>query len=975
MVLDRSSVEPNTEDLPAEQQDRLARILDDYLVAVEKGAPVSPEELLEQHPEDAPYLEGYLSALELFHAGAVAINQNGSTASLAGEPPGKTVGDYQLLRELGRGGMGVVYEAMQTSLRRRVALKVLPFTAAHNPPQISRFKNEAQAAAQVHHPNIVPVYAVGEDHGVHYYAMQLVDGQSLTSMLEELRGVGPLDETVGEADIPPLPATTIGANQTADHVRAVARLGIQAAEALHAAHEYGIVHRDVKPSNLMVDDHGKLWVTDFGLARCLENNGLTQSGDILGTMRYMSPEQAQGRAAMVDHRTDIYSLGVTLYELATLYHPVEGADGSPTLAELTHPVCPPPRQRNRHIPADFQTILMKALAELPHERYATAQEMADDLRRFLDGEPILASPPSLLNRAGKWAKRHQGAVATAAGMVLLAVVGLSVSLVVVAGWKAEAERAHAQAQANLEKSMKNEKEAKTNFERAQENFHQACTVLDRLGKRAAEQLTRIPGAGGVRHQLLEESIGFYQQLKEQSSDDPSLQADQALAYSKIGSLFELMGAKQRALAAHTDARELLVALVDREPANTEYLRNLALCDNNLGSLLTELGRGSEALDSLRRAEKLQDELRAANPDSDELAADSATTYSNLGLVLSQTGATDEAVDYYHRAIPIQERLVDTLPDDEAVEAVLRSLAASYNNLGSLQQTTDVAATKQSYRHAIDIQRRLVSDDATNYGYQSDLARTYNNLGYVYARQRHWTEADRNYNNAILIQENLVRAVPMAASYRRDLAVSYNNLGMVESQAGRLNEAEDTFREALRLQQLLLAAHPDDGQTLSNLGGVFNNLAMVLDRQNRPLEAEKAYLKAIGFQKRALDSSPTSQPRRDLLSRHYFNYGRNLRSQGRPADAVVVALDRKELWLGHPERLYSVAQELAATYDQMKGQAHSDPQAEGKCLDAVVATLREAVHAGLPAARLTDASFAALADRDDYRQLLTETHAN
>ena len=211
------------------------------------------------------------------------------------------------------------------------------------------------------------------------------------------------------------------AGETADHIRVVARLGIQAAEALHAAHEYGIVHRDVKPSNLLLDDQGKLWVTDFGLARCRENQGLTQTGDVLGTMRYMSPEQALGRTALVDHRTDVYSLGVTLYELATLHHPADELSDAQLLFDRNRPGAKPLRHWNRHIPRDFQTIVLKCIAEFPHERYSTAHELADDLERFLEGQPILASPPSLMSRVSKWAKRRRGVVYAAAAVLLVAV--------------------------------------------------------------------------------------------------------------------------------------------------------------------------------------------------------------------------------------------------------------------------------------------------------------------------------------------------------------------------------------------------------------------------------------------------------------------------------------------------------------------------------------------------------------------------
>ncbi len=429
----------------------MARILDEYLVAIEQGRSISPEELLAQHPEDAAQLRGYLSGLNLFHAVAVSPAQvlGGIAPADIGVPAAlQTIGDYRLAREIGRGGMGVVYEAWQVSLRRRVALKVLPFTSAHDAKQIGRFKNEAQAAAQVQHPNIVPVFAIGEENGVHYYVMQLIEGQSLTGLLSSLRtgGHAASDATVpnnaltynshrgskpvGSNSQPVRPGDTslpMRSSETLDHIRVVARMGIQAADALHAAHEYGIVHRDIKPSNLLLDDQGKLWVTDFGLARCRENQGLTQTGDVLGTMRYMSPEQALGRTALVDQRTDVYSLGLTMYELATLNHPADEFGEIQQLFDRNRPAIRPLQHWNRHIPHDFQTIVLKCIAEVPQERYNSAKELSADLERFMDGRPILASPPSVISRLGKWTKRHRGLVSAAAALLLVALVGLGIN--------------------------------------------------------------------------------------------------------------------------------------------------------------------------------------------------------------------------------------------------------------------------------------------------------------------------------------------------------------------------------------------------------------------------------------------------------------------------------------------------------------------------------------------------------------------
>ena len=237
----------------------------------------------------------------------MVVRQGVEAAPPAGDE--RRLGDFRLIREIGRGGMGVVYEASQISLGRRVALKVLPFAAVLDSRQIARFKHEAQAAAQLEHPNIVSVFAIGVERGVHYYAMQYIEGQSLDRALAEMRpaACSAPDRGAGgvEADVCPSTSSsllTAKSTRRRDYFQTVARLGIQAAEALHAAHEHGVVHRDIKPSNLLLDADGKLWVTHFGLARCQTDATLTRTGDVVGTMRYMSPEQAMGQSALVDHR-------------------------------------------------------------------------------------------------------------------------------------------------------------------------------------------------------------------------------------------------------------------------------------------------------------------------------------------------------------------------------------------------------------------------------------------------------------------------------------------------------------------------------------------------------------------------------------------------------------------------------------------------------------------------------------------------
>ena len=630
MTADDITTGPTAEQLPPAEQERLAQILDEYLVAVERGAPITPDELLAQYPADARYLRHYLSGLELFHA-AVHDSKNGSANLLFTDlaiQPGRSIADYTLLREIGRGGMGVVYEALQTSLRRRVALKLLPFSSAHDAKQIGRFKNEAQAAAQVRHPNIVPVYAVGEEHGVHYYAMELIEGESLTSLLGRLRNDDEASSSEGTtapnntltkyhqrvaAKSPPasrspiLPrAEVVELANTAEHIRRVARLGVQAAEALHAAHEYGVIHRDVKPSNLLLDEYDKLWVTDFGLARCREGANLTQTGDILGTMRYMSPEQALGRNGLVDHRTDVYSLGVTLYELAALRHPADDVGDLQLFFDRTRTNYRPLRHWNQQIPRDFETIVMKAIAEFPHERYATAQEMADDLERFLEGKPILASRPNLATRAGKWAKRHRGAVYAAAGMVVIAMAALSVGLVVVSTEKAKTDAV------NLELTA-SKKTAEANQQFALQNYKRAREVLDTVGSRIAAQLEKKPGAEGIRLELLQRISDYYQEFIDQAANDPTLDEDNpllkanlALANNKIGELTKTKGFSQDALKFQQTARKIWEQLADEATDSlkkVDYQRNAARCDNTIGMLLVDLGRPAEAIEVLSATDK------------------------------------------------------------------------------------------------------------------------------------------------------------------------------------------------------------------------------------------------------------------------------------------------------------------------------------------------------------------------------------
>ncbi len=363
------------------------------------------------------------------------------------------LGDFRLLREVGRGGMGVVYEARQISLGRRVALKILPQALALDRRRLRRFQLEAQAAALLYHPHIVPVHAVGSDRGVQYYAMQFIDGRTLADLIRELKwSEGIETEPDGHDHLASVLATQLLTSSTESpatepaesspvsdlplkrsprgkpYFSNVARIGRQVAEALEHAHQHGVLHRDVKPGNLMIDRRGHVWITDFGLARLTDDPGLTMSDDLLGTIRYMSPEHVMGRPAVVDHRSDIYSLAVTLYELVALRPAYPGSDRAEVLRQIVEHEPTPLQRLNAEVPADLETIIQKAIDKDPARRYATAGAMADDLRRYLEHLPILARRPTILDRAAKWARRNRSLAALAGSLLLLAIAGLVADL-------------------------------------------------------------------------------------------------------------------------------------------------------------------------------------------------------------------------------------------------------------------------------------------------------------------------------------------------------------------------------------------------------------------------------------------------------------------------------------------------------------------------------------------------------------------
>ena len=834
--------------------ERLALILDDYLKSIEQGQPMDPEQLLADHPRDAVKLAEYLTSLQYFQASNPVSEPrelpNFDPAIEKVEGSGRRIGDFQLKQEIGRGGMGIVYDAHQQSLGRRVALKILPLFANHDPRKIQRFKNEARAAANVEHPNIVPIHAIGEANGVHYYAMQLIEGPSLASILDKLHSQAELTKVRPDSDQDSQDAARspfsnenasfgTSTSSTLEHIRVVAKLGKQVADALHAAHECGVVHRDIKPSNLLLDEAGKLWVTDFGLASCRDTHRLTQTGDVLGTMRYMSPEQARGDRELIDHRTDLYSLGVTLYELASLQHPA-GANRSDDRLHLIRkePYQPIPlRSWNRAIPRDFQTIVMKSISEDPRDRYLSSLEMADDLQRFLEGRPILASPPGLLVRCGKVIQRNRKIATWFSIFFIIAFTLQSLNTIRLQNLNLTKDRA---------------------LQKARNNLEQAHRVLDRFGSRLVDQLATVPGAEDIRYQLLNDSLNFYEQFEAQTENREEWQFELAHAYSKMGSLCEKLGRDQFALQKYHAALSYWQQARAEKNTDLNAVRMIARCNHDIGVLLTRLNRLDESLEHLQIANDLLERLLSIKYRTDATNFELATNHVQLGLTQRLRDNSQIAANHFQATI----ELIQLQPDSDRTLEARHQLSLAHHYLGSIQQKSDRASAEKNFRQAIAMQTRLVHAHSSNPIFQSDLARSYCQL----AAAIQTTQPDQSkmaYRQAIRLLRTQAMRSPATHRHKWQLALTLRNLSRVLRNLDDFQDAIETIREAISIQESLEKSTSETAQAKSELGVSYGELALALQKSGRFEEAKSAFERAIDHQKVAFLSSASHQSRSRL----------------------------------------------------------------------------------------------------------------
>jgi serine/threonine protein kinase len=772
---------------------------------------------LRAHPEHAEELRRLLPSLRaLADVGRSAAQDE---AVLGPAPPqvGRVLGDFRILREVGRGGMGVVYEAVQESLGRHVALKVLPADARLGPHQRERFQREARAAARLHHTNIVPIYGVGEDQGTHYFAMQFIDGQGLDAVLRGLRSAQPgavsaetsrsihglrsgrFDEAQPEATAAdPLEATTASGKQTGpgsdtevEYFRSVARIGVQVASALDHAHRQGVLHRDIKPSNLLLTPDGTVWVADFGLAKVEGAEELTGTGDVVGTLRYLAPERFRG---VSDPLGDVYSLGLTLYELATL-RPAFAENDRLRLLDQIHKETPPrPRQLAPSVPLDLETIILKAGDKEPAQRYQTAEELAEDLRCFLAGEPIRARRLGLLERLGKFVRQNRGPV-LAASLIILALAGGVVGTTI--GFF-RAEFARQLAQTNEQKALDAAEDEKKANDQAQKRLRQiekgneilaaVFTDLDpRTVEKAGKQLQAILG---------ERLVKAGEQLEGEAVGDPLVVATMQ---DHLGRSLVNLGMADRAIPLFVKARATRTALLGPDaPETLSSVNNLAESYRVLGKLELALPLFEE---TLRR--------RKATLGDDDV--NTLFSLSNLASAYRADHKLEQALPLYEEALRLRKA---TLGGDHP------DTLTSMNNLANAYQ--EAHRTEEALpllKETLRLRKAVLGDT------HPDTFMSMNNLGSGY-----WAAGQRDQAVAVFEETLQLRRTHQGDNHPETLA-GMNNLATVYGLTGKLDQALPLLREAAVGFEKRRFQH-------EYAASVINNLIDGLERRKQLEEAEE-----------------------------------------------------------------------------------------------------------------------------------------
>jgi tetratricopeptide (TPR) repeat protein len=591
-----------------------------------------------------------------------------------------------------------------------------------------------------------------------------------------------------------------------DYVRQVARLGVQAAEALDYAHQLGVVHRDIKPGNLMVDSRGQLWVADFGLAQFRDGElSLTLTGDLVGTLRYMSPEQTLGKGVPTDHRTDVYSLGATLYELLCLQPAVPGEDRQELLRQIASEEPQRPRRLNRTIPADLETVVLKALEKSPADRYSTAQELADDLRRFLDDKPIQARRPSWLERARKWARRHTGLMRAAGAGSVVAVIALAISTFLVWQSQQQTEAAYQAVAREKDKADVQRQEADAQRQEAVASLKDAQLAVDQLLTRVGrERLYEIPHLEPLRRELLGDALRFYQKFLQRKNADPELRLAAARAYVSASAIQRGQGNLREAEQSAQQGIALAEALLAQQPSVPELQYALAKSWHNLGlQRVSANGRNREAEDAFAKARDILTRLVTSHPDSQAYLIQLAQTCNDLGSARARSGRLPQAEASYREALRRSAQLVAASPEDLYYQRTLAQITA---NLGSLQaHLGHQDESLKLLRQAVALHEKLGQWPGP--GQRACLAKAYHSLGLVQRRWGRFKDAAESQQKSLDLWTELRRDFPQVTDYTHHQARSLLFAGKARMALGQDRVALQYLGDAEHMYTQLAKTFP------------------------------------------------------------------------------------------------------------------------------------------------------------------------
>jgi eukaryotic-like serine/threonine-protein kinase len=911
-----------------------------------RGERPSVTEYTERYPQYAEQIRDLFPVLLLLEQAGPPPED----AAAVHTPPEDTprlerLGDYRILREVGRGGMGIVYEAEQESLGRRVALKVLPPRLLLEPHHLARFQREAKAAARLHHTNIVPVYGVGEHGGLHYYVMQFIPGQGLNTLLAELARQRAAGSTAAESRTEPAgPAGPLSSGPGRSYWQSVARIGLQVAEALAYAHGQGVLHRDIKPSNLLLDAQGTAWVTDFGLAKAVgDEDSLTQTGDLVGTLRYLAPERVGGQG---DARSDVYSLGLTLYEMLTLRPAFTAADRNHLLRQVTYEEPLPPRKLEPAVPRDLETVVLKAIAREPGRRYASAAELADDLRRFAEDKPIRARRLGTAERLGLWARRNPRLAGVTAA--LLATLALGVPTVLWKWREAARERdaaRRAQAQADL-------------------HFAQARAAVDTYWDSLQnESRLREVDLNPLQLKLMAAAVPYYEAFVQQRQDDPELEAARGTAYLRLGWLRMHTGQAAAACADAEKGVEIFTDLARSHPDGKSHRASLAAAHLGVGSARKQLGHWPEAEAAFRRAVEVLRGLVDEAPADALVRKDLASAQESLASLLAELGNRAEAEALHREALAGRRRLVADFPD----RAIHRGeLAQSLGNLGNLfREFGRLADAEAHHREALGLLDGLVAAFPAMPDYQQERGAILDLLGVVLSAQGRGEEAEAAHRQALDAEQRLADAFPSLPRYRAALAHTHSDLARLLRERHRHAEAEAALDRAQALRRKLTDDFPDVPAYCRDLAVSYKDRASLLEERGRPAEAEAEHRRALDLLEKLVADQPAAPGYRHELAQGYTNLGVVLCKQGKLAAAEPVwqrALALHRRLAEEFPRVPAYRQDLVITESNLS-QLLSDTgrPAEGEAALRRVLALREALAAEFP-------------DAPHYRQDLARTYS-